>query len=316
MKSNLISFFKSKRVNVFLLFFSLALLFSVLTKLSSDYTRTLTYKLKPINVPEDKVIIADSLHKLNITVETYGFKYISYYFSDAELEVDFNNLDKDKSAYVWIERSQLSSIVDQIDSKIKIKAINPDTLYFKYDTNFTKKVPVVLVEDLKFLSGFDITHKFNISPDSVKIIGPKLVLDTINSIQTKPLILENVNKSISQVVDFDLPDSYSGLKLSTEVANVTAEVEKFTEGSIDVPIKIINIPEGVSVNHYPKAISVLFYTSLSNYKTISESDFIIQCDFNEVNESNSFLTPRIVNQPELIKNVRLRTNKVEFILAQ
>lgn len=316
MKRKIISFIKSKRVNVFILFFSLALIFSILSKLSSDYTKTLTYTLKPINVPDEYVIVSDSLHKLNITIETYGFKYISYYFSSPELEVDFSNLDKIKSYYIWIERAQLSSIVEQFDSKIKIKAVNPDTIYFKYDTNFTKHIPVYLDEDLEFASGFDITQGFKIEPDSVKIIGPKLVLDTINEILTKPLVLKNVNKSISKVVDFEIPESYKSLTFSQTSATISADVEKFTEGSFDVPISVINVPEGLSVNHYPKTATILFYTSLSNYKIIKDEHFTVQCDFNEINENNSFLTPKIVKQPELIKNLRMQTKKVEFILSQ
>jgi len=316
MKKLFTTFLKSKRVNVFILFFSLALMFSILSKLSSDYTKTLTYTLKPINVPEEFVIVSDSLHKLNVTVETYGFKYISYYFSSPELKIDFKNLDKDKSSYIWIERAQLSSIVAQFDSKIKIKAVNPDTIYFKYDTNFTKRIPVFLDENLEFASGFDITHGYKIEPDSIKIIGPKLVLDTINEMITKPLILQNVNKSISKVVDFKIPDSYKNLKYSHTSATISADVEKFTEGSLDVPVSIINVPENVSVNHYPKTVTILFNTSLSNYKIINKTHFTVQCDFNEINENNSFLTPKIVKQPELIKNVRMQTKKVEFILSQ
>ena len=101
-----------------------------------------------------------------------------------------------------------------------------------------------------------------------------------------------------------------------DIPKTKADVEKFTEGSLDVPVSVINVPENVSVNHYPKTVTILFNTSLSNYKIINETHFIVQCDFNEINENNSFLTPKIVKQPKLIKNVRMQTKKVEFILSQ
>src|SRR5210317_1294636 len=142
MKKIFITFFKSKRVNIFLLFVALALLFSLLTKLSSDYTKTVKFNIKPINVPEDKIIIADTLHQLNLTLETYGFKYISLYFNNPELEIDFSKLDKTGKGFLWLERKHLSQVVSQLDSKIKIKAISPDTLYFEYDINFVKYIPV------------------------------------------------------------------------------------------------------------------------------------------------------------------------------
>ncbi|NNK81773.1 MAG: YbbR-like domain-containing protein [Flavobacteriaceae bacterium] len=316
MKNLIASFFTSKRINVFLLFFSLALLFSILSKLSTDYTKTLTYKLKPVNVPEEEVIIPDSLHKLDITVETYGFKFISYYFKNPELKVDFNNLQKDKNAYLWIERKQLSSIVDQFDSKIKIKAINPDTIFFRYDVNAIKKVPVYLKETIDFASGFDVTNGFKIEPDSIKLIGAKQILDTIHEVFTKPFNLNNVNKPISETIDLDMPESFEVLKLSDKKVKVAAHVEKFTEGYLDVPVIIMNVPEDTRVNFYPKTVTILFYTSLSNYKTIEESQFTIECDFKDISENNSFLTPKIVKQPKNLKNLRLETNKIEFILSQ
>lgn len=316
MKNLIASFFKSKRVNVFILFFSLALLFSILSKLSSDYTKTLTFKIKPINVPEEEVIISDTLHKLDITLESYGFKFITYFFKAPELKVDFSDLEKDKVSYKWIERKQLSSIVDQFDSKIKIKAINPDTIFFKYDKNYIKKVPVFLNETIDFAPGFDVTDEFKIKPDSVKLIGAKTILDTINEVLTEPFTLEEVNTSILQTVALNIPESFKNIKLSDTKVTVSAEVEKFTEGSLDVPVRIINVPEGTRINHYPKTVTILFYTSLSNYKNINESQFIVECNYLDINDNSSFLTPKIVKQPKHIKNVRLETKKIEFILSQ
>lgn len=316
MKNLIASFFKSKRVNVFILFFSLALLFSILSKLSSDYTKTLTFKIKPINVPEEEVIISDTLHKLDITLESYGFKFITYFFKAPEIKVDFSDLEKDKGSYLWIERKQLSSIVEQFDSKIKIKAINPDTIFFKYDTNYIKKVPVFLNETIDFAPGFDVTDEFKIKPDSVKLIGAKTILDTINEVITEPFTLNEVNTSIQQRVALNIPESFDNLKLSDTEVIVSAQVEKFTEGSLDVPVRIINVPEGTRINHYPKTVTILFYTSLSNYRTINESQFIVECNYLDINDNSSFLTPKIVKQPKHIKNVRLETKKIEFILSQ
>lgn len=316
MKNLIASFFKSKRVNVFILFFSLALLFSILSKLSSDYTKTLTFKIKPINVPEEEVIISDTLHKLDITLESYGFKFITYFFKAPEIKVDFSDLEKDKGSYLWIERKQLSSIVEQFDSKIKIKAINPDTIFFKYDTNYIKKVPVFLNETIDFAPGFDVTDEFKIKPDSVKLIGAKTILDTINEVITEPFTLNEVNTSIQQRVALNIPESFDNLKLSDTEVIVSAQVEKFTEGSLDVPVRIINVPEGTRINHYPKTVTIFFYTSLSNYRTINESQFIVECNYLDINDNSSFLTPKIVKQPKHIKNVRLETKKIEFILSQ
>lgn len=315
MKNKFLTFFKSKRVNIFLLFFSLAFLFSLLSKLSNDYTETVQFTINPINIPED-IIITDSIHKLNLTLETKGFKYISFYLNRAELKIDISDLEKQKNSFLWVERKHLSQIVAQLDSKIKIKAISPDTLYFNYDSQFTKVVPVVLDKKIDFSPGFDLIKELTVQPDSIKIIGSKQVLDSITHIKTQPLILENVKTSISKTLDLKLPHNNSIMKFSSASVKVNAFVEKFTEGSLELPLQVVNIPEEININYYPKTITVLFFISLSDYNKVSAEDFILQCDYNDLNENKSFLEPKLVKQPNNIKNVRLQTKKVEFIIIK
>lgn len=59
-KLELLTSIKSKRLNVFLLFLFSAFIILIFTKLSKEYTNTVTFNIKKINVPQDKVILNDS----------------------------------------------------------------------------------------------------------------------------------------------------------------------------------------------------------------------------------------------------------------
>lgn len=203
-KQNILSYLNSKRLNVFLLFIFLAFLFSVLSKLSQRYTQSFTFKINTINVPEDHVIINDSTNTMNITLTTHGFRHIKYYLQDPEINVDISSLDKTKLHYTWIESEQLSKIINQFDANIRMDNITPDTIFFKYDVNTVKKVPVRLNYDIEFSTGYNIIDDYRLEPDSVKIIGPKIITDSIFEIKTKLLKLENINADINNVVELDL----------------------------------------------------------------------------------------------------------------
>ncbi len=312
----IIPYFKSKRANVFALFILIAVLFSLLTKLSRDYTQTFLFNINALNVPEDMVVIKDSTNVIRITLTTYGFKHIKYYFSSPTIDIDFKNLDKTPTHFNWIEKRELSNVINQFDPNVKIENINPDTLRFRYDRNTVKKVPLVLNSDIKFLSGFDLTETFNLVPDSIKVIGPKILTDSISEIFTELLLLENINSNILTNVKLKLPKKDQDLKYSHESIEVSGAVEKFTEGTIDVPINVINVPNGIQVKYYPKVVPVIYYTSLSNFNSISSASFIVECDYNTLNVQDSYLIPKIVQQPDLVKNSKLQVKRIEYIIVE
>lgn len=311
-----ISYFKTKRLNVFLLFVVLAILFSVLSKLSNTYTRTFKFTIVPVNLPDDHVIVSDSMAYMDITLTTHGFKHAKYYLTNPKIELDFSSLDKNNIYYSWIELKGMSNIRKQFDADVNVDNINPDTLLLRYDKNFAKTVPIRLNSNITYATGFDLTEPFELEPDSVKIIGPKVVIDSINEFETNDLALEHVNFNINEKVGLKTPFKDDEVKLSTQSVIVSGNVEKFTEGEVVVPISVVNIPEGVNVNFYPKATSVIFYTSLNNYKNITTSSFIVECDYSLLKDETTFLSPRVIKQPDFVKSVRLNVKQVEFILTQ
>ncbi|PTM07028.1 MAG: hypothetical protein DA407_10895 [Bacteroidetes bacterium] len=267
-----------------------------------------------MNIPDEHVILKDSLHTINVTISTYGFNFLKYYFVNPKLQVDFNKLKKNSVEYLWIKNDEFQNVVNQISASTEVKSINPDTIKFNYDTYFVKSVPIVLKHDVKYAPGFDIDDKFNLKPDSVKIIGAKATIDTIAKIETEMFSINDVNANISASISLKLPISSPDIKFSENQVLVSGTVEKFTEGSFFVPIIVTNIPENVSIKYFPKEIEVLFYSSLDYYKTITVNNFRVECDYNNLDQNNNKLVPIIVKQPEKVKNVRLGMKSIEFII--
>ena len=314
-KNRIITFFKSKKINLFLLFLVIAILYSLLTKLSSDYTKVITVNLELENLPQEKVVINDSINTLEVTIETFGFRFLSYYFNQPKIIVDVNQLDERPDNYLWTESNHLYLVTNQLGNKVQVKSIQPDSLVFNVDNNYVKKVPVELYDDVMFSEGFDITESFLIEPDSVKLFGPKSKLDTINYVVTKPLVLENVQKSFKKKIEIEVPSSFSDIKISSNNVVVIANVEKFTEGSLDIPIEVINVPNEIGIKCYPKTVKVVFFSSLSDYNSIEPKDFRIVCDYNSSNQSK-YLIPKLVIQPKRAKNIRLQTKKIDYIITR
>ena len=317
LKSKILKSIKNKKLNVFGLFFLLTFIFLALTKLSKKYTQDITLDINYVNLPKQKIIMLDSTPKCNAVVSAYGFNLLSYYFKKHSIKVDF---DKDvyvkDSNFVWIASKFKHKISAQLGNAAEVISLEHDTIKFPFKTLSAKKVPVVLNSKVIFKPGYDVLGQFAIQPDSVNVIGSADELSQITKAETELLQLKDVTDSINKVILLKKPED-NKLKFSENSVRVSAKVEKFTEGTLSVPITIINKPIDVSINYFPKAVDVSYYVSLNNYKNIKPLDFKVECDFSEIaNTDKTFLTPKLVKMPKLVKNVRLKQNKVEFILMQ
>tara|TARA_B110000091_G_scaffold197674_1_gene226098 strand:- start:691 stop:1662 length:972 start_codon:yes stop_codon:yes gene_type:complete len=306
---------QEKRLNVFVLFLFLSFLISLLVKLSNNYTQTLNFELSPTGLKSNEVIISEVPKSINVTISGRGFELLKYYIEKPVIEVDFSQLRKNNTQYVWSESEQLDKIINHFDSKIVVKSINPDTVVFPFDSQFIKKVPVMVIVNPTFAVGFDLIDDFRSSPDSITVTGPESMLKIINSVSTKKIELNEINSAVDFPVELNISPSLSQLNFSHQSVSVVANVGKFTEGMVNVPVTIVNVPEDLIINFFPKEISVVFYSSLEAYANINEADFIVECDFNLLTADNNYLNPVLVKQPLDVKTAQLKITQLEFIIT-
>ncbi len=318
LKSELFKSIKSKKLNVFGFFLLLSFLFLFFAKLSKSYTETIKFHVKYVNVPEQHSIVPSHDSIIDVKVRAYGFNLVSHNFYKHEFTVNFGeDVRRNGNEYIWATKNGFSKINSQLGSKIEVLSIEPDSLSFPYEIMTVKTVPVKLDADISYTPGYDIVDSLEIQPDSVKVIGPKKSVDKISRIKTAKLILKNVNASINKDMNLLVDKSFENVKLNKNKVKVFGVVEKFTEGTFDVPIDIINLPADIKINYFPKTVLVSYYVSLENYKKVKALDFKVVCDYNEVkNRDNTFFTPQLVTIPKFVKSAKIKQNKVEFIIIE
>ncbi len=316
LKLKILGLFKSKKINIFLLFFVLAFSILVLTKLSKVYTATLAFKVKPKDISDTHVIINSNNPELDITIQTTGFNWLRYAIKRPELDINFKtDISKKDSTLIWSVSKGFSNINKQFDKEEKIISINPDTLLFRFDVNDVKYVPIILDSKIQYAKGYNTLDTLKTVPDSVKLIGPSSVLKTISKVKTQYLELKEVKSDVNKTFLLQLDSLNKNIKTNIKQAKLKVNVSKFSEGVLDIPIQIINIPEGVKVNYFPKQVSLSFTTSLEKFNTIKSEDFNIVCDYNDAS-GNTTLAPKLIKQPNNVKNIRLLQQKIEFIITE
>ena len=313
MTNDKLNIFNYKTLNNFLIFLLISILFSTIVKLTKVHTKSISYKINLTDIPDDKIITNQSVDSIKITVSSFGFDFVKYYLSDQAINISSKDIFDNSKSYVITQSNSYSQIDNFITPKFELISINIDSLFFNYDRLKTKNVPVVLNSSINFSQGFDYFENFTIIPDSISVIGPELVLESINTITTKKLILDNLKSSINENLLLDI--QYTNLKYSNKSVKLFIDVEKSTESILDIPVSIINVPKDIKLNYYPKMIKISFTVSLDNYQKYSSKDFKIICDFNQISLDGK-LTPEVINQPNLIKNLRLINKDIQYVFLK
>lgn len=315
LKADILASFKNKRINVFILFLLSAFVILIFTKLSKEYTKTMSFEIEKLNVPQENVILNDSTY-FNITLKTHGFKWLKYYFAPPKIKIDFSNdVYRNDGIFVWNKsKSYLNNT--QFGKQVELLNISPDPITFRYGVNMVKKVPVKINAEINFVPGFDMSSNIVSEPDSITVVGPDLLVSEVNLIETEDVILSDIRADIAERVSLKLPKNLSDLKFSSETILLKGLVEKFTEGTLTIPVSVINTPSDIELKYFPKTVTVSYYVSLSDFNKIQPSHFKVVCDYNKTSKNQSFLNPELVKYPKVVKNARLGQQHIEFIVTK
>lgn len=309
---SIFSHFKRRDVKRFSIFMTIAFVFLIFSKLTNDYRQSIKLKIDVNDLAEEFVIKNDSLNSIDVLVEAKGIVLVPFIFKDYKtINIHANSdITIGTDAIVFDVQKNKFLIANQLGSSYKILTIKPDTLAIPYSKRASKYVPLLLNETINYAPGFDIKGNFTFSIDSIKIVGAEERIQEINALETQKLSLNNVNTNIDETLE--LVD-VKGVDMFPSSVKVKAEVKRFTEGKIEVPVTLINKPEDVVINYFPKTVSLSYYVDLESFNLVTASDFLVECDFSEIDEKQTFLEPKITKQPDFIKRISIKPKRIDFI---
>ena len=165
------------------------------------------------------------------------------------LLIDASNIySKSINDYYLLLSQQRLSLQKQMRTGVQIDHFINDSIKFNLGLLKVKKVPVKVATDITYSSGYELNGVLQVSPDSITINGPESILDTIHFVSTTLLQKKGINNSIDQELMIKNFAASSNVKLNQEKVTVKALVEKYTEGTFEVPFEIVNLPEGMTIN--------------------------------------------------------------------
>ncbi|RXP52329.1 hypothetical protein EC396_11805 [Lutibacter sp. HS1-25] len=317
-KASIFTLKKNRKIKLFLGFLVLTSVVWLVIELSKTYTSITTFKVQFENIPADKLLQNASVSQIDLVLKAPGFSQLRYKSKLKKIKLNLSNVTKQKKQYYFLPNAQLSYLSQQFPANIDVLDVLKDTIFVELGNNISKKVPVYPNVDVKFKLGYNFIENLKSTPDSITITGPEKYIDTIFQIRTVSLKLNEVYETIDASIQLKSPVKNNQVVLSTNKVQVTAKVDKFTEGSFKIPVKIINVPEGIKVNPFPKEVNIIYQVGLSNFNKINPDSFSVVFDFNQYKNDSiiKYLTPSILQKSNLLYSIKVVPSQLEFLIQK
>jgi YbbR domain-containing protein len=286
-----------------------------------DYKINLT--IDYLNLPADKMLTNNLPKQFTVGVNAKGFDLMRYYFKSNKLPITVDlsktNLKispKQEKEFDVATTNFMPEIRKYMGDDIEINSIRPDTIKLYFSELLSKKVPVNLNVKVNCRKQYNTKGKPSISPDSVTVSGTKDELDSITSVNTVSEEYKEADKTIAEMINIE-KKKQGNIFYSIEKVYVTIPIEKYTEKTLEIAIKILNLKPKYNIRIIPSKATLNFMIAVNDYKRATANDFNAVADFKDFDPANdSKIKVTLTLSPDYIKSMQITPPFVDYIIIK
>jgi hypothetical protein len=308
-----------KRILLFSVFLLISAFIWLLNALSKNYTSVIEYPLVYTDFPKDKVFVGELPENLYLQINAHGYALLQYRMFRKPDPISFDvsafNLSRgqDSSRAYILTRYLKDQISRQLHTELQLLEIKPDTLYFQFAGKVTRMVKIKPDFNYTIVNQFTIKDKIMLTPDSVEVTGPDLILDTMAFIYTERLDLGELTRNYKDKIRLN---QQADLTYNVSRVECFIELERFTELQVSVPIEVLNLPDSILLQTFPSSIKLNCKVGLSKYDRIESYPFKALIDYEKIEERVPTLSVNIQNVPDYLLGYEYSPKTVEFLKSR
>lgn len=302
----------------FISFLIISFLIWLLITFSKEYVTVVAYPVTYQNIPQNRLLQETPVKKINISIKASGFKILRTKFKNKTIKLEASSLQKKKgSNFYLLPRNQVTKIQKQLLSGVVLQEIMQDTIFLNLGVLGSKKVALKPNLDINYHIGYDLLEAISVTPDSIVISGSESQLKKVSYLNLSKLSLMDVKLNFRHEVLISKSNNQNSLKFNIQKAIISGKVDKFTEGVLQIPFTIKNLPENTSLTILTENVEVVFIVALSNFAKVSEASFNVECDF-EISRKNDlgYLIPKVISKPNFIKSFKIIPSKIDYLIQK
>ena len=132
---------------------------------------------------------------------------------------------------------------------------------------------------LNLRPGFLIDKPLILSPDSILIRGPKILLDSISNVETQFFSYNDIFEPFSNMIKLN---KIPKIQMPVNEVKLNLSVSRYSEKAFILPIEVINLPKNKRVKLFPPKAKIKVTLPISILTTVKDSDFSLVVDYNEI----------------------------------
>lgn len=285
--------------------------------LSKTHETTFSLPIKYVNYPTDLMEVINPPDFIQLRVKASGISIISFHlvnYNSLVLDYDIANsqpINNGKNLF-WIMNAKRKELADVLGVSIEIMNVTPERVIVPFANKIKKQVPVVLNAEINLKQGFWLFNETKINPSSVIIYGEQDLLDSINSVTTDLLNLNDIDKDQLHEIALILPN---GLQCKVKTVSAEISVESFIEEIVTQEVEIRNLDKGYSMKLFPRDIDVTLRLPKDKYQLLETNFLRLYIDASRLAEQSTILV-NYDNLPERVRVERIYPNRLEFLLIK
>ncbi len=309
------NWFGNNNIKGYLFFLLFTTIVAIFIKLANTYEGSRDFQVQVEEVPDDLVINPLEGSTIAVNYESNGFVLVRNSFRESVIKTPFSALKKNDDGNYMLSSEDMSNAIERVlgitASTIQIM---PEQLLFSVNSLASKDVPVVAVTDIKFETGFGAIQGVKLEPEFVKVIGSQNDIDSIKQLFTKRITLDKVSNNVVKTILIDDSKLAKEVVVNPKEIKITLEVEKFTEGSVVVPVTLVN-GDNRNIQLFPKEVTLFYAVPISKFETVKASDFVVEATTSNEGSNDSHLALEVTKKSDVVSGTRLSLNQVQYVIV-
>lgn len=303
----------NRNLLVYFIFFIVSVGFWCLQTLKETKSQVLDFTYEITGVPKNVVFTSDLPNVIKVTAEGRGFDFLDLYSTKKNHIIIPFDVFQRKQGRATTDPTFIRRLIQKkLGGSIELVSCTPNIMDTYYSTGKKKRVPVVFGGKVQVGIQHVLGH-INIKPDSVDIYAPHSLYDNIDCVYTDNPFYRHVEDTINTRLALK---HIQGVKIIPDSVKVQICVDLYTEKKVAVPIYCENCPSNKLVRTFPIKADVTFHVSTTMYNKITEKDFLIVVDYNDIMQNPSKCKLQLRNHPKGVSHIHITPEEVEYVIEQ
>jgi hypothetical protein len=307
---------RQRKVRVFLIFLVCSFGIWLISRLSQTYSHTVDFNLVYSEAPEGLIMMEPPPERMGVRLRASGFQLLAYQLSPRNVNINMGDARMSDKGYYISPQAYREQIEGQLGQGVGLLQIPADTLFMNFQQLQSKTVPVQVVSALDFAQNYMLDGPLQVEPGQVHLLGPPSEIDTISEVFTEPLRLSELKENFQLELTLTATERLPHTQFSEDRIRVSGSVFRFSETVVEVPVEVINVPQGIEIQTFPDVVGILCKGRVTGLKDLKARDFRLVADYAALESGTGRLTLSLMENPSGVYEAQLLETSVEFIIKR